>query len=462
MGVSEIPPPPESNPGNDLPELRVRPPGPQSRTWLTRMSRRAAPMGPKRESGPEFGRVFADVPHGTVVLSQGRGSNVIDVDSNRYVDLAAGFGSLLLGHAPESVLRAVQIQSTRLMQAMGDVYPSDAKIGLLDRVASLHWDPNAQVILGQSGADAITAALKTAVLKTGKAGVIAFSSSYHGLGYGALAVSNLRPSYREPFAAHLARDVTFCAYPDENAALETCLASVQARLARGDVGAIIVEPILGRGGVVVPPAGFLKALADMGHHAGALVIADEIWTGLGRTGRVLASHREEGFSPDLICIGKGLGGGLPISACLGAKEVMAAWSRPSEVVHTSTFAGAPLACAAALATLDTISRGKLVERAARVGDVWLARLRRLVLDQGITEVRGSGLMIGLDASSVPGGAGALQRTLLTSGFITSTGGGRRDVLVLTPPLTISEELLEVFDDALLFALGTLNTKRRRS
>ena len=145
----------------------------------------------------------ANVPEHTIVLSQGKGCNVIDVDSNRYVDLAGGFGSLLLGHSHESIVRAMELQVPRLMQGLGDVYPSDAKIGLLARLAELHPAKHAQSILGQSGSDAVSAALKTAALATGRPGVVAFSGAYHGLGYGPLSALGLRASYREPFAAQL-------------------------------------------------------------------------------------------------------------------------------------------------------------------------------------------------------------------------------------------------------------------
>src|SRR5690606_17511848 len=186
MGLSEIPPPPEITPGFDLPDLSVRPPGPQSRTWLTRFARHSAPMGARRTDETKI--VAADVPSGTIVLAQAKGHDVIDVDSNRYVDLACGFGSLLLGHNHESIERALSMQGPRLIQGLGDVYPSDAKIGLLERLARFHWDPEAQVILGQSGADAVTAAIKSAVLHTKRSALVAFGGAYHGLSYGALSV----------------------------------------------------------------------------------------------------------------------------------------------------------------------------------------------------------------------------------------------------------------------------------
>lgn len=436
MGVSDLPPLPGGS-GNDLPHLTSRAPGPESHSWLTRLRQVQAPMGPRPD--PASGA-------SAIVLSAARGSNVVDVDGNRYVDLAAGFGALLVGHGHENVLRALEIQSGRLLQALGDVYPSDAKIGLLTRLAELHPAEHAQGILGQSGSDAVSAALKTALLATGRPGVVAFSGAYHGLSYGPLSALGLRSSYREPFAEQLNPHVRFAPYPAHSAELDESLSKVERALASGHVGAILVEPILGRGGVVVPPAEFLPGLRRLARDSGALLIADEIWTGLGRTGRWLASV-SDACQPDLICLGKGLGGGLPLSACIGPAELMACWSREAEVVHTSTFAGAPLACATALATVDLLRRQRLVERADDVGARWLGRLRSALQNHPV-EVRGAGLMIGIDVGRVPGGAVRLQRRLLERGWITSTGGGPRDVLVLTPPLNIAESLLEAFTEEL--------------
>src|SRR5450432_1736983 len=177
MSFSDIPPPLEVAPGQDEPKILCRPPGPASRSWLVRHSHRAAPMGPKPAHQPGDLR---RAPAGIVYAST-KGSNVVDVDSNRYVDLAAGFGAMLLGHSHPSVLRVLEFQAQRLLQALGDVFPADAKIALMERLAQLHPDPHARVILGQSGADAVTAALKSAVLFTGKPGVIAFNGAYHGL-----------------------------------------------------------------------------------------------------------------------------------------------------------------------------------------------------------------------------------------------------------------------------------------
>lgn len=394
----------------------------------------------------------------TLVMTEGRGANVLDADGNRYVDLAAGFGALLLGHAHEAVTLAIERQTRKLVQALGDVYPSELKIALQERLTALYPAP-AQAILAQSGSDAVSAALKTAALFTGKPGVIAFNGAYHGLGYGPLATCGLRASYREPFAAQLNPHVGFVDYPGDERGLERVLEGVQQKLASGAIGAILVEPILGRGGVIVPPSEFLPALARLAEAARALLIADEIWTGLGRAGALLRSL--SGALPDLICLGKGLGGGLPMSAVVGRKDVMASWQREDEVVHTATFSGAPLAAAASLALLDTLESERLVERSLRLGEALRARLGERLREAGLTDanVRGAGLMLGIDLGDRPGAGSALQQRLLTLGYITSTGGGRREVLVLTPPLNIEESLLDPFVEQLIGALLELGRGR---
>jgi 4-aminobutyrate aminotransferase/(S)-3-amino-2-methylpropionate transaminase len=213
---------------------------------------------------------------------------------------------------------------------------------------------------------------------------------------------------------------------------------------------------LGRGGVVVPPPSFLPALGELSRELGALTIADEIWTGLGRSGKLLFSL-SPGFTPDLVCLGKGLGGGLPLSALVGRGEVLEAWRREAEVVHTSTFAGAALACATGLATLDVVSREHLPERAERVGAQLQASLKARLARFPKLSVRGVGLMIAVDLGDRPGRASELARRLLERGYITSTGGGRREVLVLTPPLTLGESLIEGFTEALERSVGMLGT-----
>ena len=403
-------------------------------------------MGPVLDPGSPRGIVYATA----------MGSNVVDVDGNRYVDLAAGFGAQLVGHRHPHIARVLGIQSERLWQALGDLYPADAKIGLSEKLSALFPEPDAQTLLGQSGADAITAALKTCLLFTGKPGVIAFGGSYHGLSYAPLAASSLRASYSEPFVEQLNRHVAFVDYPSSGAELDASLSAAQRLLATGGVGAVLVEPILGRGGVIVPPGGFVAELGRLAREHGALLVADEIWTGLGRAGRWLFSTAS-GFVPDLVCLGKGLGGGLPVSALVGRRDVMQAWRKEREVVHTSTFTGAPLAAATAVATLDILSREGLPERAAELGARWLPALSDAAARVSPSiEVRGAGLMVGIDLRERGGSALLLHQALLRRGYLTTTGGGAREVLVLTPPLTIDEQLLFGFVEAFSESLHAIS------
>lgn len=386
-----------------------------------------------------------------IVYAAGRGSNVVDVDGNVYVDLAAGFGALALGHGALPVRRALDAQADLLWQALGDLHSADVKVTLLEKLAALHPEPNARVLLGQSGSDAVTAALKTAALTTGRPGVLAFDGAYHGLGYGPLSALGLAPSWREPFAEQLNRNVEFLPYPSTPSEAATCLDLARTKLQRRAIGAILIEPILGRGGVVVPPAGFLRELSILAREASVLLIADEIWTGLGRSGSWLFSVASE-VVPDLICLGKSLGGGLPISACIGSEDAMQGWRRePSKlVVHTATFHGAPLACATAIATLDYLREERLDERASRVGE----RLsRNLAQVKGVTDVRGRGLMVGIRFEP-PLSALTLWRKLLERGYVTTLGGKASEVLVLTPALTIDEKLLDGFTRELASTIET--------
>jgi len=432
--------------GQSLPSIAVRPPGPISLGLSARLEAAESPaFGARRKSRAEV----AGAEMAPIVYASGEGSNVVDVDGNRYVDLAAGFGALLLGHAPAKVARALAAQSQQLWMALGDLYPSDVKVRLVEKVAALYPEKGARVLLGQSGSDAVAAALKTAKLATRKPGVIAFEGAYHGLGYGPLAACGLKSSWRDAFADQLNPHVSFVPYPRSRGDLDEVLARVEKSLDRGNVGAVLVEPILGRGGCVVPPPEFLRDLGALSRRAEALLIADEIWTGLGRSGDSLAST-SVGALPDLVCLGKGLGGGLPISACIGPDAIMQSWRREAneEVVHTATFHGAPLACASALATLDVLAGDRLADRARAVGDRARQRLTdALASVPGVGEVRGAGLMIGVELRSASVTL-AVQRALLEAGYIVTLGGLLGEVLIVTPALTIAEPLLDAFAAAL--------------
>ena len=435
--------------GQALPDLRVPPPGPLSRELGRRLAALESPSvdarreARERESGDDLS---------PIVYASARGSNVVDADGNRYVDLVAGFGALLLGHGSRATADALATQASKLWLALGDVSGSEAKLALCERLVKLYPGPGARVMLGASGADAVTAALKTAALTTGKPGVVAFDGAYHGLSHGPLAACGLRPSFREPFAEQLSAHVRFAPYPRDDGSMAASLDAVERALCGRDVGCVLVEPVLGRGGCVVPPVAWLPSLRRLCDEHGALLVTDEIWTGLGRSGAWLASV-DRGVVPDVICLGKGLGGGLPVSACLGSARVMASWgAHGGNTIHTATHFGAPLGCAVALATIEAIEREGLVPRALAVGARWMGQLREATRGAGVIDVRGRGLMIGVHVEGGAGRALATTRRLLELGFLVLTGGARGDVLTLTPPLDIDEALLSAFTGALVPAL----------
>jgi 4-aminobutyrate aminotransferase/(S)-3-amino-2-methylpropionate transaminase len=383
-----------------------------------------------------------------IVFASGDGANVTDADGNRYVDLVAGFGALLLGHSSPTIRRVVDEQSDRLWLALGDVYASEPKVELCERLVGMYPRAGARVLLGATGADAVTAALKSAVLATGRAGVVACGGAYHGLSHGPLAACGFKSSFREPFREQLGIPVRFVPFPRCAADLRASLSAVDDALRDGSVGALLVEPVLGRGGCVVPPAAWLPELRAACTRWRTLLICDEIWTGLGRSGSLLASV-SAGVVPDLICLGKGLGAGLPVSACIGSEESMAGWAaHGGATIHTATHFGAPITCAAASATLDALAAQRLTERSREVGARWVATLRQRTYGKRVRDVRGCGLMVGVELDGGAGRALAVMGRLLARGWIALTGGIEGDVLTLTPPLNIDESLLEAFADAL--------------
>ena len=402
-----------------------------------------------------------------------RGSNVWDVDGNRFVDLSAGFAVAGAGHRNPRVVTALRHQIARLLHGMGDVHPPEIKVRLLERIAAISPFPDTRVILANTGAEAIEAALKTARLRTGRPGVLAFTGAYHGLTYGALAATD-RELFRVPFEDQLNPHVVRAPYPnpfrpspgiagadDVGAASLAAVRQLLEGPAGDAIGCVIIEPVQGRGGDVVPPDGFLAELAKLCRARGVVLVFDEIYCGLGRTGQMFACEHE-GVLPDLLCIGKALSGALPIAACLGPEEVMGAWPESTgEAKHTSTFLGNPLACAAAIASLAEIERYALAERANREGARFFDQLQTLADRHAcIGDIRGRGLMIGLDfvrdrstREPDPELAGRLVTGALRRGWLLLAGGPEGNVISLSPPLTMSRALLDssvrMLDDLLL-------------
>ncbi len=442
--------------GELLPEVVAPLPGARGTVLLDQLADAECPALTVRRARRSERSGAAQDP---IVWCEARGSNVVDADGNRFVDLSAGFGAAAVGHGHPRVVAAVQAQAEKLLHALGDLHPSDVKVQLLTRLAKLAPFPEARVMLGLSGGDAVEAALKTAALYTGKPGVIAFEGGYHGLAHGPLAICGYQSAFRAPFAAQLNPHVAFAKYPGADTPLSAALARVDEAFARvpAGVGAVIVEPLLGRGGVLVPPAGFLMALGELCRARGVLLIADEVMTGLYRTGALFRSVAS-GADADLICLGKALGGGMPVSACLGRAEIMRAWGDPDhEALHTGTFFGHPLASAAALATLEVLEREQLGARATETGNYLHAQLDTLRARHAcIRELRGVGLLLGIALDHTRPAFGlAVMRGLLERGYIVVPAGADASVVSLTPPLTITKAQLDGFVAALDATLGEL-------
>ena len=377
-----------------------------------------------------------------LVWERAAGMRVVDSEGRDYLDFTAAFGVAAAGHAPPSVVRAGREQMGTLLHAMGDVHPHGRKALLCRRLDALtygRWGHRGRVILCNSGFEAVEAAMKSVCRMTGRPGILCFEDAYHGLGYGSL-VPTPWDRFRDRFASQLASFARSVPFPGSGEDLEDLERDLSARLATGGFGGVLVEPIQGRGGMRVPPDGFLSLLRRLCDRYECCLVLDEIYTGFGRTGDWFACEHE-GVVPDFLCVGKALSGGFPVSACIGRADRMdAAWP-PSrgEAIHTSTFLGHPVGCAMALANLDLIEREKLVER-SRASGVFLRSLLEASLDAG---VRGRGLMIGVEFGQ-EGCAVEVTAAMLEEGYILLPCGREGRVLAITPPLVVTREQMRAF------------------
>ncbi|MHB1169568.1 MAG: aspartate aminotransferase family protein [Longimicrobiales bacterium] len=385
---------------------------------------------------------------------EARGAAVRDADGSVYVDLTAGFGVAHAGHSHPAVAAAIAGQAARLAHGLGDVHPPEVKVELLEKLAAIAPGDLGVTILGSAGAEGVEAALKTARLRTGRAGIVAFEGGYHGLTYGALSVTH-RSDFRDPFADQLFSAVRHVPYPDGQAATGSLTAALeavdraieQAERTSHPVGAILVEPVLGRGGVIVPPAGFLPALRERCDGDRILLILDEIYTGIGRTGRWFACEHVATV-PDIVVAGKALTGSLPLSAAIGTPDVMDAWP-PSmgEAIHTSTFLGNPVACAAALAQLRAIEEEGLLDRAEAVGSSIRKRTETWAQSiPGVGRAQGIGLLQAVTFDRPV--ASAIMEGALREGILVLPEGSDDRTLAITPPAVITDRQLEVALDVL--------------
>jgi len=429
--------------GEELPNLATPVPGPASRSLARRLAAHESP------------NITAQVPDPPIFWESARGAVVRDVDGNLFVDLTAGFGVAHAGHSNPRVALAISGQAERLAHGLGDVFPPEPKVRLLEKLADITPGELGLGILASSGSEAVEAALKSAMLRTGRPGILAFEGAYHGLTYGALATTH-RSTFRQPFETQLFAGVQFAPYPAEEAELEGTLNRVERLLADAEsgpwpIGAILVEPILGRGGLVVPPDRFLPALRALCDGHRILLVCDEVYSGCGRSGRWFACEYS-GTVPDLLVLGKALSGSLPISAVMGTANALSGWPPSSgEAMHTSTFLGNPIACAAALAQLAEIEGQGLLARAVELGHR-IERRARGWQQRGLVAKRsGRGLLQGVTLHSPATGPALCARALREGVMVLAEGDGA--VLALTPPAAIRDHQLAYALDVIEDLLG---------
>lgn len=362
-----------------------------------------------------------------LALVSGHGSRVRDEDGREYLDLIAGIAVNSLGHAHPAVVQAITRQASRIAHT-SNLYVNARAVELAERLLSLLGTQDARVFFANSGTEANEAALKVVRKITDRPVIVAAEGGFHGRTMGSLAVTG-KPSIREPFAP-FGYTVRFVPFGDL-AALRTA--------AGPDVAAVITEPCLGEGGVIPAPDGYLRAVRRICDEAGALLVVDEIQSGIGRTGFWFACQREA-VLPDVLTLAKGLGGGLPIGACIGFGRCGTAFGKGD---HGSTFGGNPVACAAALAVLDTIERDKLLDNVAEVGELLTSGIEA-VGHPLVAGVRGAGLWRAI-ALTAPESV-RVEAAARDHGFLVNAV--QPDAIRLAPPLVLTAAEADSFVEAL--------------
>jgi 4-aminobutyrate aminotransferase len=410
-------------------------------------------------------RVLSPLPgrYTWLPLERGEGSWLITKDGRRVLDLTCGIAVTNVGHAHPRVVRAVSEQAAKLMHISTGVASYEPNIALAEALTALTPRGLDTVFFGNSGAEAVEAAIKLSRQHTKRQAIIAFRGSFHGRTAGALTLTTSKASYRLGYGAMLP-DVYVAPYPyalmcpikpahDAATCAEHCLAELETMLEHEvppeHVAAILIEPVLGEGGYVAPPSSFLVALRELATRIGALLVMDEVQTGFGRTGAWFATQKH-GVDPDILVLAKALGGGLPLGAIVTSHEMQQKWISGT---HGSTFGGNPVSCAAGLASLEIIRDEGLVARAERLGELMVNELAPLRADRRVREIRRFGAMVAIEfdakATAKAAIAGALERDVLLI-----TCGVHDQAVRFIPALNIAEDDLRHGVRALVAAVNT--------
>ena len=403
-----------------------------------------------------------------IVVDRAEGATVWDADGRAYLDCFAGIAVVNAGHRHPRVLAAVRDQLERVVHAATYIYHVPVVADLAERLATITPGDLSKTFFGNSGAEGIETAMRLAKAHTGRREFLTLTHSFHGRSAGTLSVTgnHARKTRGGPYLPGVAFAPAPYVYrspfgtDDPEVVAERCVEMLEWAIAyqsSGDVAAFIAEPVLGEGGILVPPASYFRRVKEVLDRHGILFIADEVQSGFGRTGKLFAVEHY-GVEPDIMVMAKGIADGFPLSATIARPEI-ADSLRPGE--HLSTFGGNPVCCAAALANLDVMVDERLPEEAARRGARTLDRLRQLAARHAlIGEVRGLGLMVGVElvadrATKAPAAAQATKVRALCreAGVLVGVGGPAGNVVRIQPPLVISDDELDRAVDALDRALG---------
>jgi 4-aminobutyrate aminotransferase len=427
-------------PKQAAPHIKTELPGPRARELIAR---------DEAVASPSLTRAYP------LVAESGSGVVVTDVDGNRFLDFAAGIAVCSTGHSHPKVVAAIKEQADRLIHIAATDFYEPRYTEFMERLAAIApFDEKARVFLTNSGTEAVEGAIKLARYHTHRPGIIAFEGAFHGRTMGALSLTNSKIKQRAGFGP-LIPMVHHSPFPrvrawregsggDGSAELEVLRRSILGRLiAPSDVAAIVVEPIQGEGGYFPAPKAFMEGLREICDEHGILLIADEIQSGMGRTGTWWAIQHT-GVEPDIITSAKGIASGMPIGAFIARESV---WTWPPGA-HGSTFAGNPICAAAGLATLDIIeSEG--VSSAARMGDRLRSGLEKASEGSDVRDIRGAGLMLGVEFST-HAAAEAVQEAAFERGLLTLECG--ESSLRFSPPLIVTEDdvdtAVRIFAEAL--------------
>lgn len=415
-------------------------------------------------------RRIAAVPRGlstatAVFADRALNCEMWDVEGRRYIDFAAGIGVLAVGHRHPRVMAAVESQLARFTHTSFQVMPYEPYVELAERLCGLApFRGEAQTVLFTTGAEAVENAIKIARLATGRSGVIAFTGAFHGRTALTATLTGKMVPYKKGLGAQQP-NVFHVPYPAESSGISVAesLRALEflfaADIGAEQVAAIIIEPIQGEGGFHVAPPAFLRQLRDVCDRHGILLVADEVQSGFGRTGKMFAIEHS-GVAPDLVTVAKSLAGGFPLSGVIGRTEVMDAVD-PGGL--GGTYAGSPVACAAALAVLEVIQEERLIERADAIGRTIRSRLQAWAARDDlvpIARIRGYGAMIGFDLlkgrqDRSPDGeaAKAVCRRALDHGLVVLTCGPVGETIRLLTPLTAPDAIVDEGLDLLEAALG---------